>query len=150
MKDLVIRPTMKFVYAGYALTLIVIAGGIWWLIQCCQQLPPWTPLTLAALLLWPASRQAGRLAVKLTVSADKLRYETGMLSKSTRTIQLTKVQDVRVDQSLSQRMFGVGTLSIETAGEASRLMIHNLDQPLVLADEITRRSELAAGGHGLN
>jgi putative membrane protein len=88
--------------------------------------------------------------VKLTVSSDKLRFETGFLAKSTRTIQLAKVQDVRVDQSLKQRVFGVGTLSIETAGEGSRLAVGDIDQPQALADEIMRRSELAAGvGHGL-
>jgi uncharacterized membrane protein YdbT with pleckstrin-like domain len=84
-----------------------------------------------------------RLSMKLTVTADKVRFETGILSKSTRTIQLGKVQDVRVDQSLRQRVTGVGTLSIETAGEASRLIIHDIDQPQVLADEIMRRAELA-------
>ena len=60
------------------------------------------------------------------------------------------MQDVRVDQSLPQRLAGVGTLSIETAGEASRLAVGDIDQPQVLADEIMRRSELAAGvSHGL-
>jgi putative membrane protein len=149
MTDIVVHPTMKFVYAGYLLTLaVIVAGGIF-LLQY-QQAPTWTPAALCVLLLWPLSRQLRRLAVKLTVSSDKLRFETGFLAKSTRTIQLAKVQDVRVDQSLKQRVFGVGTLSIETAGEGSRLAVGDIDQPQALADEIMRRSELAAGvGHGL-
>jgi uncharacterized membrane protein YdbT with pleckstrin-like domain len=101
---------------------------------------------LCILLLWAATRHIKRLAMKLTVSIDKLRFETGIFSKSTRTIQLGKVQDVRVDQSLKQRIVGVGTLAIETAGEASRLVIHDIDQPQVLADEIMRRAELATSG----
>jgi uncharacterized membrane protein YdbT with pleckstrin-like domain len=149
MSDIVVHPTMKFVYAGYLLTLIVIVAGGIFLLQY-QQAPMWTPAALCILLLWPLARQLRRLAVKLTVSSDKLRFETGFLAKSTRTIQLAKVQDVRVDQSLKQRMFGVGTLSIETAGEGSRLAVGDIDSPQGLADEIMRRSELAAGvSHGL-
>jgi putative membrane protein len=149
MKDIVVHPTMKFVYLGYLLTLVVIIVGGIALVQY-QQAPMWTPGALCILLLWPLSRQIRRLSVKLTISSDKLRFETGYLSKSTRTIQLPKVQDVRVDQSLGQRMVGVGTLSIETAGEGSRLAVSDIDQPQALADEIMRRSELAAGiAHGL-
>ena len=52
-----------------------------------------------------------------------------MTSKTTRNIQISKIQDVRVDQSVSQRIFNVGDLSIETAGESSRLTVHNVDNP---------------------
>jgi uncharacterized membrane protein YdbT with pleckstrin-like domain len=46
-----------------------------------------------------------------------------------------------VDQRLAQRMFDVGDLSIETAGEASRLTIANVDSPQALADEIMNRAQ---------
>jgi len=51
------------------------------------------------------------------------------------------LQDVRVDQKLMQRLFQVGDLAIETAGEASRLTIRNVDNPQALADEIMNRSQ---------
>jgi uncharacterized membrane protein YdbT with pleckstrin-like domain len=62
------------------------------------------------------------------------------MSKSMRLIQLPKVQDVRVLQSFGQRLFGVGDISIETAGENSRLVVENLDQPRQLAEQITDAS----------
>jgi uncharacterized membrane protein YdbT with pleckstrin-like domain len=79
--------------------------------------------------------------MKVTITGDKLRYESGLLSKTTRNIQLSKVQDVRVDQSLGQRMMGVGDLSIETSGESSRLEVDNIDQPQAVADEIIAASQ---------
>ena len=82
-------------------------------------------------------RHIQRQTVKLTIAGEKLRYETGLTSKSTRLIQLPKVQDVRVLQSMGQRMFGVGDISIETAGENSRLVVENLDNPQQLAEQIT-------------
>ena len=41
-----------------------------------------------------------------------------------------------VRQSLAQRMGGVGDLSIETAGESSRLTFPNIDGPQAIADRI--------------
>jgi len=145
-QEIVVHPTLKFVHAAYGAALAVIVAGFVLQHEFWSTAPWWSPLVLCVLLLWAATRHIKRLAMKLTVSLDKLRFETGILSKSTRTIQLAKVQDVRVDQSLKQRMVGVGTLSIETAGEASRLVIHDIDQPQTLADEIMRRAELAATG----
>ena len=69
-------------------------------------------------------------------NGEKLRYESGWFSKSTRIIQLPKVQDVRVNQSIVQRIFGVGDVAIETAGEASRLTVPDLDQPQIVANQI--------------
>jgi uncharacterized membrane protein YdbT with pleckstrin-like domain len=144
--EIVVHPTLKFVHAGYVAALVLIVTGFVLQREFWDTAPWWSPLVLCILLLWAATRHIKRLSMKLTVSPDKLRFETGILSKSTRTIQLGKVQDVRVDQSLKQRMVGVGTLSIETAGEASRLVIHDIDRPQPLADEIMRRAEAASGG----
>jgi uncharacterized membrane protein YdbT with pleckstrin-like domain len=139
MADIVIRPSMKFIKVGYVFTLLVILAAV--IVQykyLADQFPtPWLPIASVLLLIWPVKRHIQRQSVKLTIAGEKLRYETGMASKSTRIIQLPKVQDVRAIQSLSQRMFGVGDLSIETAGENSRLVVENLDNPQQLAEQIT-------------
>jgi len=64
-----------------------------------------------------------------------------LLSKTTRNIQLSKIQDVRVDQSFGQRILSVGDISIETSGESSRLEMDNVDQPQAIADEIIAASQ---------
>jgi uncharacterized membrane protein YdbT with pleckstrin-like domain len=147
MPDIVIRPSMKFIRAGYVITFLVVAGAAF---LTYQHLPPpsyptWLPALWLILFIWPIKRHIQRQAVKLTIAGDKLRYETGMASKSTRLIQLPKVQDVRVVQSVMQRMLGVGDISIETAGENSRLMVHNLDQPQQLAEQLTDLAGHASG-----
>jgi hypothetical protein len=40
-----------------------------------------------------------------------------------------------------QRMFKVGDISIETAGETSRLTIPDVDNPQSVADEILNRAQ---------
>ena len=151
MEDTVIRPTMKFIKLGYAVVLLlIVAAAILFFTMVPQDSEwrnkPWVAALPALLLIWPLRRHIARHFTKATIAGDKLRYEVGVLGKTTRNISLPKVQDARVDQSVIQRMFGVGDLAIETAGEASRLTIRNVDQPQQVADEILAASHGAAGG----
>ncbi len=140
MPELVIRPSFKFLKAAYALAfLAAVAVGVY--LASLDNVPAFVPVLPAVLLLWPMTRHIRRHFTKITLESDRLRYETGFTSKVTRTIQLSKVQDVTVNQSLVQRMANVGDLSIETAGEASRLTIRNVDRPRELADEIIAASQ---------
>ena len=142
MSDLTIRPTMKFIKAGAILAAIVFLGlEIAYFTSWKATLPNWFPIVPPLILLWPASRALRRQYIKVVISGDRLRYEVGAASKTTRNIQLNKLQDARVDQRVMQRMFNVGDLSIETAGEASRLTIANVDNPQTLADEIMNRAQ---------
>jgi uncharacterized membrane protein YdbT with pleckstrin-like domain len=134
MADAIIHPSLKFIQAGYALAILAAIAGIVLLFR--QEVPVWAAVLPAVIILWPLSRHIRRQFTRITITGDKLRYELGMLSKTTRTIQLSKVQDVTVRQTLGQRILGVGDLSIETAGETSRLTVANIDQPQEAADKI--------------
>lgn len=138
MAETAIRPSLKFIQAGFAVTilLLIVAIVVHYEYLEPQGQSPWLPAVIALLLLWPISRAIKRLFTKLTIRGDKLYSETGALSKQTRIIQIPKIQDVRVHQSLGQRMAGVGDLSIETAGEGSRLTVSNVDNPAALAEQI--------------
>ena len=90
----------------------------------------------ALLVLWTLLKHLRLRYTKLVVGGGKLRYETGMVSRSVRTMEVAKVQDVRVEQSFTERMLGLGTISIETAGETSRLSMAGVAQPQEVADYI--------------
>jgi uncharacterized membrane protein YdbT with pleckstrin-like domain len=141
--DIIIRPTAKFLKVGAIAAAIVFLGlEIAYLALWASQYPHrWVMILPPLVLLWPAARWLRRQATRTVVTGDRLRYETGLAAKSTRTIQLSKLQDVRVEQRLAQRMFNVGDLSIETAGEASRLTLVRVDDPHKLADEIMNRAQ---------
>lgn len=143
MADRVIRPSMKMIKAGYVLAVIVIIAAVAAYAEYAdpEKYPRWLPAIAVIALMVPIRRHIRRQAVKVTISGDKLRYDLGLLGKTTRNIQLSKVQDVRVDQSLAQRILGVGNISIETSGEASRLTLQNIDSPHAVADEIIAASQ---------
>jgi uncharacterized membrane protein YdbT with pleckstrin-like domain len=147
MSEVIIRPTMKFIYMGYAVVVLMLAALV--VAAMRLQWPPsipsawqrWIPWLPALLLLWPLKRHVCNRFTKMTILDDRLRYETGILSRNTRTVQLSKVQDVTVHQRIGQRIFGVGDLSIETAGKSSWEAIVNIDRPQEIADHINQLSE---------
>ena len=137
--DVVLRPSIKLLQVAYAVILILaLAVATYW----TQVTPPppvdiWWPLGVPAfLLLWTAQRHVARRTTRLSIAGDRLRYESGIFSKTARTMEIHKVQDVRVDQTIGQRMLGVGNLSIETAGDASRITMENIDAPQRAAEKI--------------
>jgi uncharacterized membrane protein YdbT with pleckstrin-like domain len=150
--DIVIRPTGKFVKMGAILALIVFLGleigclvsGNDWVgqhIPAMQGHEMWIMALPPLILLWPLIYAMRRRLTTATITGDHLRFETGLGTRTTRNIQLSKVQDVRVHQRIGQRIFGVGDVAIETAGEASRLTLFNVDDPQSLADEIMSRTQ---------
>ena len=138
MPGMIIRPTVKFIYLGYIATILAMGG----IVSAVGRMewPPWVAWTSLILILWPIKRHVRNRLTKMTILDDKLRYETGALGKTTRTILISRVQDLTVHQSIGQRIFGVGDLSIETAGESSRLTIPAVDRPQEVADHIQELS----------
>jgi uncharacterized membrane protein YdbT with pleckstrin-like domain len=147
MSEMIIRPTMKFIYMGYVVVILIVVAlavameHIEWPPSIPSAWQPWIPWLPVLLLLWPLKRHLRNRLTKMTILDDRLRYETGLLSRTTRTILISRVQDVSVHQRISQRIFGVGDLSIETAGEASRETIFNIDRPQEIADHINEHSQ---------
>jgi len=134
-----LRPSLKFIKLGYVICLLMaVAITVYWLTSADHpDYPIWAPLAVPALLaLVLAVRHIQRSFIKLLILGDRLRYESGILSKSTRTIELAKVQDVRVDQTFGQRIAKIGDLSLETAGGSSRIVMHSIDNPQEAADHI--------------
>ena len=143
MHAMVLCPSVKLILAAYAACgLLELAIAAYWLLAASSPaISIWIPLAVPLFLqLWAAARQVVRLATKLTVSADRIRYESGLLSKTSRVMELAKVQDIRVDQTLGQRLLQIGDLSLETAGETSRLTMASIDRPQQAADHILELS----------
>ena len=136
---MVLRSSVKLIILAYAVSgLLAIA-----VIAFAFSTPTIGGLSTYWLLLIPlamdliaVSKHITRLATKLIITEDRVRYETGILSKSTRVMELSKVQDVRMDQRIGQRIIGIGNVSLETAGETSRIEMANIDGPQKVADHI--------------
>jgi uncharacterized membrane protein YdbT with pleckstrin-like domain len=147
MAEMIIRPTMKYIYLGYLLVIVIVVAAVVALVrvQLPPQIPsawqPWIPWLPVLLLLWPVIRHLRNRFTRMTILDDLLRYETGILGRTTRSILISRVQDVTVRQRIGQRIFGVGDLYIETAGKTSWEAIINIDRPQEIADHINQHSQ---------
>jgi uncharacterized membrane protein YdbT with pleckstrin-like domain len=136
---MILRQSTKLIVIGYILFALVELGvlGVWLLSDRHPDIPFWVPMLLPeVLLVFLAVRHLKRIATKLIIDGERLRYEAGLFAKTTRTIELAKVQDVRVDQTVMQRLLGVGDLSVETAGGSSRIEMPSIDRPVEASNHI--------------
>jgi uncharacterized membrane protein YdbT with pleckstrin-like domain len=140
--DLIIQPTRKWIRLQYwtVFLLCAIATGVY-VNRFIDRVSPWFLVIPALLLFFPVRAHLRQYFTKMTLTADKLRYESGAFSKTVRTLQLAKVQDVTVKQSVLQRLAGTGDLSIETAGEEGLLTVADIDDAQAVADAISDASQ---------
>ena len=143
IEGVTIRPSMKTVWAAYALAIAVIIAGMWLYFQYADDKPRWLLAIPFIVLLPPLKMHLTRRLVSLRFQDDHLILETGFLSRTRRTVDTAKIQDVTVQQTLGQRLLGVGDLFLESAGESGRMSIANLDRPREIADAIINSSKRA-------
>jgi membrane protein YdbS with pleckstrin-like domain len=142
-----VRQSLKGVNIAYVLDLVLAAAIAYFL--GTSDSPP-VPLKIAmilpaALLLLTAIRHMRRRTTSLDVQGDRLRYEAGVFSKTSRIMELAKVQDVRFDQTFGQRIINTGDLSLETAAETSRIVMPSIDRPKEVAEHILELSRSLRG-----
>lgn len=145
-QPLVIRPTTKRAVFSFVLAAVFFCAVLWvwrsivpdwpWQILLAALIP-----MLAPLIAWVDSRR-----VRLEIDASSARYYHGLISQTTRSLVLRNVSDVRVERSLAQRMWNIGTLVIELPGENGRVVIQDIDRPQDAADLLVKaaRSEGAS------
>jgi uncharacterized membrane protein YdbT with pleckstrin-like domain len=144
MEDRTIHPSMKTVWGAYVLAILIAAVGIWAYFTYAADKPRWILAFLLIFFIPPLRMQMMRRMITLRLHDDHLTMESGFFSRTRRTLDMAKVQDVTVRQSFGQRILGVGDLMLESAGESGRMAILNVDSPRDLADTIIAGSKRSA------
>ena len=81
-------------------------------------------------------------ATTLTVTDQELMYERGILSKDRTSVSLKHVRSVHVTQGFINRILGVGTIQISTAGDLPEFTIADLPDPHVIREAIAKAQEM--------
>lgn len=136
----VARPTLLFVKIGYVLAALgAIAVVILLTVLGSFFAMPWIgligiPLGLLLFLI-PAFKHIKRNMIRYTVTDSKLEIDEGFISRTTRNVPLSKIQDVTVESGFTQRLLGFGNLIIDNASEeGGKIIIRNIDHPREKAD----------------
>ena len=81
-------------------------------------------------------------ATALTVTDGDLMYERGILSKARTSVSINHVRSVNVVQSFVNRILGVGTIQISTAGDEPEFTIADMPDPHVIREAIAKAQEM--------
>ncbi len=91
----------------------------------CLILIPAGGLGLLILLAWHLKNKAS----KLTVNDNEILFEKGLLSKERSEVNISSVRTTKVKQSFFNRIFGVGTIEIYTAGDSPEIIASGMPDP---------------------
>lgn len=82
-------------------------------------------LGILILLWWYLQTRAS----KLTVTDTEIIFDTGLLNKEHSEISISRIRAIRVKQSFFDRIFGVGEISIYTAGDNPEIVAKGMPDP---------------------
>ena len=136
-----IAPTLKFIYAGYAIAVILSFLIVALLTAFVAGFAPIAGVVVGIiLLLVPAYYHLQQRLVRYTLTDGTIEIDRGLISRTTQNIPLRRVQDVTVSATLLQRMLGYGDITIDNASEdGGKVVLDNVDSPRRYADLILRR-----------
>jgi uncharacterized membrane protein YdbT with pleckstrin-like domain len=152
--DLVLltRTSLKS-FAGLYAALGALAVVIWW--------AGWmfdtglSPLVIAAAGLLPLLLGIGytwlvRLGTEYRLHQDSLEVDSGLVSRNIENLQLFRIRDLRLRQSVFARLFGVGDIVVTSTDQSTpHLTLRGVDEPrkvyetlreLVARSQATRRT----------
>ena len=84
-----------------------------------------TGIGIVVLLIWYLKCKGELLQIK----DGEILFETGLLSKDRIEITMKSVRTVKVSQSFTDRIFGVGTIKLFTAGDSPEFVTSGMPDP---------------------
>jgi uncharacterized membrane protein YdbT with pleckstrin-like domain len=108
------RPVLRWIILVLALVVL-----IWW--------------SLRSFLFWFTTRYV--------VTNRRVLVRSGLLSRTGRDVPLTRVNDVSFSRTVIERMFGSGTLIIESAGDRGQVKLADVPQVEAVQRDIYRLVE---------
>lgn len=126
------HPHFKMLVVPFLVLLITIGAGIWLATLAMDATPPWDMVWLIAigavgllLIVWLFLTPFVRWrTTHFIVTTDRLIAREGVLKRTGIDIPMSRINSVRFEHGLIDRVFGCGTLIIESAS----------DEPLTFED----------------
>lgn len=131
-----------FSLLGWAFfSILVVVAGLW--IRAQGQTPaPWTGWLIVALIVLPGLYVGFKVFVKVysvryRLTTQRLFIERGILARTTDQTELIRVDDVRVHKSLSDRIFGIGTVEVvSTDATDAKILVVGVEIPDRIAEHV--------------
>ena len=92
-------------------------------------------LGILILLSWYLSTKSS----KLEVDESRIKHEKGLLSKERRELSMSSVRTIRTQQSFTDRIFGVGTVEVYSAGDVPEIVVSGIPNPNFIRELVMDR-----------
>jgi uncharacterized membrane protein YdbT with pleckstrin-like domain len=140
-------------FAGLYFVLAVLAVAIWWAGWMFDT--GFSPLVIVAAGLVPLLLGIGytwlvKIGIEYRLYQDSLEVESGLVSRNIENLQLFRVRDLKLRQSLLGRLFGVGDVMLTSTDQSTpHLTVRGVENPravyetlreLVARSQATRRT----------
>jgi uncharacterized membrane protein YdbT with pleckstrin-like domain len=142
-----LRPHWRRVVGPVALLPIVVglASYGWFTLPSDGARQPLRAVILVVALVvltWWSARPVFRwLTTRYVVTNRRVLMRNGVFSRSGRDVPLTRINDVSFSRSVTERMFGSGTLIIESAGDRGQVILKDVPQVESVQRDIYRYVE---------
>ena len=146
-----LRPAMGRAHPFLFLALILLGvGGIVLAVmsRTSEAVPLWALwpgliMLVAAAVWWAIWWAATHLWLKLVVSNKRTIRQAGIIQRHTTEVLHDHVRSVDIQQSLLQRIFNVGTIGIDSAGQDDiEIVMHNMPRPYEVKKIIDRHRRM--------
>ena len=107
-----------------------------------------TPLTLAVVaiaLLWLIVVWIRWQSITYTLTDQRIKLQSGILSRSEKIIPIDRIQDCTTRQSLVGRILGYGRVEVDAAGAQGAEVLLHLPSPGTFRDQVFVQSERRRG-----
>ena len=98
---------------------------------------------LAVAVVFLLARYVKWTTTNFVVTNERLIHREGVIAKNGIEIPLDRVQTIRFNQSIFERMIGAGDLHIESGGERGQQSFTDIRRPAKVQNEIYRQIEAA-------
>ena len=134
-----IRPSLRS-FAGLYVVLGLVCVAIWWLGATFDTGLSSLVIAVAGpvpLLIGIAYSWLVRLGAEYRLNPDSLEIETGLVSRNIDNLQIFRIRDLRLRQSLLGRLLGVGDVEVTSTDQSTpHLVIRGVAAPRVLYDAL--------------
>lgn len=147
--DLVLRARISLrSFAALHVAVVVLCVAIWWAGRTFDT--GLSPLVIVVAGLVPVVLGIGyallvRLGTEYRLYQDSLEVESGLVARSIENLQLFRVRDLRLRQSVLGRVLGVGDVAVTSTDQSTpHLIVRGVEGPRALYDtlrELVARSQ---------
>jgi uncharacterized membrane protein YdbT with pleckstrin-like domain len=101
---------------------------------------------IAIALMWLIVVWIRWQSVSYRLTDQRIKIESGVFGRQTKTIPIDRVQDCSTKQSLFGRMLGYGRVEVDAAGAQGAEVLDHLPNPGAFRDQVFLLSEKRRGG----